>query len=92
LVQHVAAKCFPALVRLPKLMVGSQRYDPSLLLGAGVATHRPLSYSHCPQNVSTLVNQKPVGARACVILDFSPYRQKAANESNEAGNDSNSRR
>jgi hypothetical protein len=25
LVQHVAAKCFPALVRLPKLMVGSQR-------------------------------------------------------------------
>ena len=27
LVQHVAAKCFPALVRLPKLMVGSQRYN-----------------------------------------------------------------
>jgi hypothetical protein len=26
LVQHVAAKCFPALLRLPKLMVGSQRY------------------------------------------------------------------
>jgi hypothetical protein len=27
LVQHVATKCFPALVRLPKLMVGSQRCD-----------------------------------------------------------------
>jgi hypothetical protein len=37
---------------LPKLMVGSQRYVPSLLLGADVATHRPLSYSHCPQNAS----------------------------------------
>jgi hypothetical protein len=46
LVQHVAAKCFPALVfaeadgRLAALR------DPSLLLGAGVETHRPLSYSH----------------------------------------------
>jgi poly-beta-hydroxyalkanoate depolymerase len=53
LVQHVAAKCFPALVRLPKLMVDSQRCDPSLLLGAGVATHRPLFLIATVKNVST---------------------------------------
>jgi hypothetical protein len=48
LVQHVAAKCFPALLRLPKLMVGSQRYAIPLCFSGPVWQRIGpfLTYSH----------------------------------------------